>query len=200
MECGVGKEDPPGDSESDLKRILAGCGVFPEDPAPDTLLGACGVNGIVDPTLMAASWARQDAFLASYLRGPEAPIANPPVKPKATRSHTTFLWRYVNGSWERKDPSTSQWYVDYILDPQQRMEAPNTADVMAKILKKFRRRFRLPYERFLQLVVDCKHHGWFSKFCSRNISHLDHPGMLSLTKHRTNNHTNTPPPPPYPLP
>jgi len=106
MECGVGDlyADAGGDAGvAALEEILMDCGVFPEDTCPETLLGVCGEDGTIDPALWARYWAKYDSELRLYLAG-ETIAPAVVAAPKKTRSHTSLLWRYANGKWERKDP------------------------------------------------------------------------------------------------
>jgi hypothetical protein len=201
MEEGAAGGGPLADldfSESLLREITSECGVLTEDCSPDTLLAARAKGGAVDLTLLGESWARQDAELAFYLRG-EAASEEDTTKPKATRPfRTSYLWRFVSGVWQRKDPLTSQWYMDYVLDPRKRAKAPSSAAGMKQFNRKFRSRFRLPHECFVSLVQDCREHGWFRSYCSRNLPGLDQPGANS-TKTLPPQHHNINHPPSLPL-
>ena len=55
--------------------------------------------------------------------------------------------------YEREDPKTSTWFKYYIGRPV----------TSKKALRKFRRRFRLPYAAFIRLVRDARENKWFPK-------------------------------------
>jgi hypothetical protein len=67
--------------------------------------------------------------------------SNPPEKKTRKRS-------------ERKDPMLSTWYQMYIEKPSR----------SRRFLKIFRRRFRLPYEQFLQLAEEARESNWFPRW------------------------------------
>jgi hypothetical protein len=60
---------------------------------------------------------------------------------------TRFETLDCNGNLIPLDPITTSWYCFYVKHPQ--MDKP-------KFLRKFRRRFRLPYTTFAELVSICK--------------------------------------------
>ena len=62
-----------------------------------------------------------------------------------------------NGEVVEVDPRNTQWYFKYVLSP----DVNN-----GNFLKKFRRRFRLPYNCFKDLVEKCERSGYFDRWMS----------------------------------
>lgn len=56
------------------------------------------------------------------------------------------------------DPFATFWYKQYV-----RLENKDWADPMTRKGKLFRRRFRVSYDFFLQLVADVRRRGWYSE-------------------------------------
>ena len=76
-----------------------------------------------------------------------------------------YARRTENGEKERIKPEDSWWYTLYISCPM--LDNPN-------FHKKFRRRFRLPYEQYLQLVEDAITGGWFPRW-TKPVSYKGRP-------------------------
>lgn len=62
--------------------------------------------------------------------------------------------RTEDGELERIEPWESHWYVMYVAAPE----------LDERFLHKFRRRFRLPYDYYLQLVEEAKEKVWFPRW------------------------------------
>ena len=69
-------------------------------------------------------------------------------KPQAPKSTGNFRPRR---SHRRRDPKRSQWYIDYVVD-----ESHTFRDDKHRNGKLFRRRFRVPFEFYKQLVEKVK--------------------------------------------
>lgn len=70
------------------------------------------------------------------------------LKPRILRRNklddTPIMYRNVNGVMSKLFPKQTHWYLQYIM-------SPNLVDY--NFYKKFRLRFRLPYDSFLELCV-----------------------------------------------
>ena len=88
------------------------------------------------------------AFTRDLLSNNEGPVA--PAKKQRTRSVKNAKFEMYTddaGSTRPMDPKLTQWYQMYVTKP---------TTTSPKFCKKFRRRFRLPYQSFLGLVDLCK--------------------------------------------
>ena len=83
-----------------------------------------------------------------------------PVK-KRRKKRFILARRTEDGELEAISPTESTWYLQYIITPQLEDSA---------FLKKFRRRFRLPYSSFLQLVEDAKEGNWFPRWMGKDAA------------------------------
>jgi len=84
----------------------------------------------------------------------------PAQKEKQKRQKRIILARRSeDGELESVPPTESMWFNAYVSCPQ-------TGD--KRFEQKFRRRFRLPYESFLQFVEDAREHNWFPRWSKRN--------------------------------
>ena len=76
-----------------------------------------------------------------------------------------------NGTLEEIPPTDSLWYNLYISCPQ-------TED--NRFLQKFRRRFRLPYHKFLELVEEARLENWFPRWTRLHPKNNLPPSPLEL--------------------
>ena len=89
--------------------------------------------------------------------GPNDP---PSSKEKKKRRKRIILARRTkDGELEKIPPTESMWYHAYIACPQ-------TGD--KRFENKFRRRFRIPYESFLEFVEDAREDDWFPRWTKTN--------------------------------
>ena len=73
-------------------------------------------------------------------------------KPKQTRRRKGFFDEEKQ-KWVDPDPWKSKWYLDYVISNQYSRNK--------KLKKKFRRRFRMPRNNFLDLVKMAREENWF---------------------------------------
>jgi hypothetical protein len=85
-----------------------------------------------------------------------------PNHKKRLRGRLTVC-QYIDdeGILQQITPFKSNWYFQYILHP---------ATSQASFFKKFRRRFRIPYPQFLELIQDCKANNWFPRWNSKDAT------------------------------
>lgn len=87
------------------------------------------------------------------------------VRPKKRRKRRPILAkRNEEGELEVITPRESWWYTLYV-------ECPNLHD--ERFHKKFRRRFRMPYEQFCQLVEDAVEEEWFPRWMKEKSSPIE---------------------------
>ena len=82
---------------------------------------------------------------------------NPPYQEEKNKGkkHMIIARRTKNGELEAIPPTESMWYHAYISCPQ-------SGDI--RFMNKFRQRFRLPYESYLEFVEDAKEGNWFPRW------------------------------------
>jgi hypothetical protein len=113
---------------------------------PPSFLGCFDEDGELDDEKFSAfvQAGPPECFVRKYFRFDNPPPGlfdeTPRVKKKRTR-------------YEQEDPKLSSWYKYYVA-----------RDVTSKkALKKFRRRFRLPFRVFRRFIDDARREGWFPK-------------------------------------
>ena len=74
---------------------------------------------------------------------------------KKRKKHMILARRTENGKLEAIPPTESMWYHAYISCPQ-------SGDI--RFMNKFRQRFRLQYESYLEFVEDAKEGNWFPRW------------------------------------
>jgi hypothetical protein len=110
--------------------------------------------------------ASDDLFSDDYLElasNEEFGENDPPQqKEKQKRQkHIILARRSEDGGLEAVPPTESLWFNAYVSCPQ-------TGD--KRFEQKFRRRFRLPYESYLQFVEDAREQNWFPKWSKRTLT------------------------------
>ena len=88
--------------------------------------------------------------------------------PRSIKRHKLFV-RDNDGSLREILPTDTLWYLLYVAHPPQNK----------RFSDKFRLRFRLPYESFLQLSEDIKHHELFKQW-TRCDAVGNHPSDIKL--------------------
>ena len=83
---------------------------------------------------------------------------------KKRKKRIILARRTEDGELESIPPTDSMWYHAYITCPQ-------TDD--KRFQRKFRRRFRMPYESFLQFVEDAKEGNWFPRWMGTDCTGKD---------------------------
>jgi hypothetical protein len=94
----------------------------------------------------------ENAFMMSLCPEPSVPIA-PKIKNKRLRRG---FYSEDLSKWVDPNPKASSWYVDYILS--------NKCSTVAKFKRKFRRRFRMTRDSFLDFLATSKKEAWFADF------------------------------------
>jgi len=129
-----------------------------EDGRP-TSLGECLKDGRLVPHLYCEFLDREDDEADARrarraAKAAAAPRAPPPKKRRASPTKSNFM-RYdaETGQYVPMRPEDSVWYTLYV---QNYPQSP-------KQLAKFRRRFRMPYQKYLELLEDAKNGGWFPR-------------------------------------
>jgi hypothetical protein len=97
-------------------------------------------------------------------------VAIPETK-KKRQKRIILARRSENGTLEEIPPTDSLWYNLYISCPQ-------TED--NRFLQKFRRRFRLPYHKFLELVEEARLENWFPRWTRLHPKNNLPPSPLEL--------------------
>ena len=103
----------------------------------------------------------EDEYGSSELEPTVDPAKNdpPPRREYRKRSKRIILGRRTeDGTLEQIPPTESMWYQLYVSCPQ-------TGD--KRFETKFRRRFRVPYQSFLELVEDAYANDWFPRWTRR---------------------------------
>ena len=140
----------------------------PLDHRPQSILKCLSANGDgqgVDPVKYIQYRQRQDdemAKLALYVRNgnkrQEAPeqdaTQEPPEKKRRDRKKSVLEYYYEDGKLSSVPPTESPWYIQYVRNPA----------FGNKFHKKFRRRFRLPYKQYKELVEDARVSGYFDRW------------------------------------
>ena len=85
-------------------------------------------------------------------------MRQPQQKKRRSRKYV-MARRAESGELEPIKPTESFWYSYYICDPLLECD---------RFVKKFRNRFRLPYDRFLQLVDDCRASDLFKRWTGKD--------------------------------
>ena len=102
-----------------------------------------------------------------FVTGDEPSEAGP--KQKKRRKPKGIIWQIdADGNWLVLDPRDSIWWKLYISRVY-RLSCPNSGPAGVpedpdKFNKLFRRRFRMPYDRFLKLIDICKGSDYFQKW------------------------------------
>jgi hypothetical protein len=74
---------------------------------------------------------------------------------KRHSERTTLLEKILpDGSHKKANPLDTTWYHMYVSHPMIRC---------LKFNRKFRQRFRLPYDKFLELVAQAREERWFPR-------------------------------------
>ena len=89
--------------------------------------------------------------------------SDPPSRQaKRKRTKRIILARRTeDGTLEAIPPTESLWYLLYV-------DCPQTGD--KRFADKFRRRFRLPYQSYLELVEDARAKNWFPRWSGRDAA------------------------------
>jgi hypothetical protein len=131
---------------------------------PTSLLD-CYTNGRFDSTKwLKQKQRRHDDEYINVLDLQNNNSNDPPTQHerKKRQKHIILARRSEDGELEEAiPPKESMWYNLYIACPQ-------VQD--ARFLKKFRRRFRLPYNSFLEFVEDAKENEWFPRWQSKDCT------------------------------
>jgi hypothetical protein len=128
------------------------------DNRPRSVLECVRPDGALDARKFAAYQQRQGDETLARLRAAVERVdeaAEVPPSRKRSRSSIGGL-SYVEietGHTVKLEPTESTWYKLYVSG------RPAEAHGLAK----FRRRFRLPYDKYLELVADAKAQGWFPR-------------------------------------
>ncbi|KAI2512197.1 Plant transposon protein [Fragilaria crotonensis] len=139
----------------------------PDELRPKTILACMSPNGLID----ISKFVRYQRYMVDCCRDllvdevvpPSAqPSSTTPLQQPATRKRgRTNVCEYIDadGQLHRLTPFKSNWYLLYILHP---------ATTQRTFQKKFRRRFRLPFLQFLELLAESKEKNWFPRWTSRD--------------------------------
>lgn len=116
--------------------------------APESFLDCFDANGDFD----------QDSFTAFFNSAPEGSFVRKHFNlfddaAEEQRQEKTKRTKRKRETRERKDPKESTWYRNYVA------HSPTSK----KGLKKFRRRFRLPYSSYLRLLRLSRERNWFPR-------------------------------------
>lgn len=116
-----------------------------ERGVPATFLDCFDDKGDLDQEAFSAFFdaAPEESFVRKYCSAEDL-LGGDPDAPRVKKHRATY---------EREDPKTSSWYRYYVARPV----------TSKKALKKFRRRFRLPYRAFVAFIRDAREHKWFPK-------------------------------------
>jgi hypothetical protein len=123
----------------------------------------CYTNGRFDST----KWLKQkqhvhDEFI-DVLKLQNNKSNDPPTQHERKKRHKRIILarRSENDELEEIPPTESMWYNLYITCPQVHDE---------RFQKKFRRRFRIPYNSFIEFVEDAKDNEWFPRWQSTDCT------------------------------
>lgn len=89
------------------------------------------------------------------------PDDTPPPEKKRRKKRIILARRTEDGELEAIPPQESLWWHMYISCPQRNDR---------RFLRKFRRRFRLPYEQFLWFVEEAKREKWFPRWMGKDAT------------------------------
>jgi len=129
------------------------------DHRPHNIVQCLDANGEVEPE----KYFQYLQFLSDFGRTLLMPtpeiqsLNNVPLPPRVRVRGKNKVCEYINdkGLIQMITPVMSNWYILYISRP---------AVESLSFQKKFRRRFRLPHNQFLQFVVDARDSNWFPRW------------------------------------
>ena len=125
-------------------------------PMSITLSACLDSNGELDPMLYmqymeSRRKRRKEGILQMIFEEENQPSPEP--KQKRKRGKRGY-YDDDEGKWVDYDPRKSSWYVQYVLRDQR----------SKKQLRKFRRRFRLPYASFQEFLSLARTEKWFKSY------------------------------------
>ena len=103
-----------------------------------------------------ANFSSDSTFRDDYDNLEDGEAVEPPQK-KTRRRKYVMARRNEDGELERIKPTESFWYLYYVQDPLLEDD---------RFVKKFRNRFRLPYDQYKELVDGCKQSNLFRRWLS----------------------------------
>jgi hypothetical protein len=144
----------------------------PLDHRPQSILKCLNVNGDgqgVDPGKYIQYRQRRDeemAKLALFVRNnnkrqeasEQDAAQGPPEKKRRNRNKSVLEYDDEERTLCPVLPTESPWYIQYVRNPAFGNE----------FLKKFRRRFRLPYKQYKELVEDARVSGYFDRWLTKD--------------------------------
>ena len=103
-----------------------------------------------------AYYSSDSRFRDDYHNIEDGETVEPPQK-KTRRRKYVMARRTEDGELERIKPTESFWYLYYVQNPLLEDD---------RFVKKFRNRFRLPYDQYCELVENCKQSPLFRRWIS----------------------------------
>lgn len=130
---------------------------------PSRSLLDCYTNGRFDSSKWIKPHDEEYIDLSKFYSCSPHRTNDPPTQHERKKRQRRIILarRGEDGELEAIPPKESMWYQLYISCPQ-------VQDV--RFQKKFRRRFRMPYDSYLQLVEDAREYDWFPRWTGKDCT------------------------------
>ena len=97
-----------------------------------------------------------------YMEAPLSPEKCQKRRKKIEQRGKSGVWCEETQTWVPYEPKKSKWYLDYVLS--------NKYEIIPRLKRKFRNRFRLPREKFRELVTMAVENNWFPTYGKKDAT------------------------------